>query len=1003
MPESGALLFPNRLRRAIAIQYKDHEHRMYTAIIALALALALYLVYRGRARGSRTNIALGVVLGVGVLAFFMLLGLWGEALWFDNVGYSSRFWKVILTQILLFLVVGSIAGGALYLLLRPLIRGTRNTDERNRFARRGAAGLVLGICGLMAAGKWDIFLRFLNADPTGQLDPALGLDVSFYLFTLPVLDLAQDMLLVVMVIGLVATFLAALTGRSEGEVERVDHIDDPGEALAIIARRPFRLFAPITTLGLLALAYGQVLNIFHLLYSGYGVVQGPGWTDMHVRLPGYVIMAVLLALIALLIALPAIRNWIGGRIMPRSAPSFLSRSPVIPFAVIAVGVWAILLNAAPVLFQWLVVEPNEITYEAPYISNSIEMTRRAFKLDTVEERRFPHTGALDRQLVSENQNLFDNIRLWDWRALDAVFKQFQEIRLYYEFDDVDVDRYHLSDTYQQVMISPREMNVDNLPDQSNTFINRRFKYTHGYGAVVTPVSKFTDNGLPKFLVKDLPPQTDEPSLKIDKPAIYYGELTHYPAVVNSEESELDYPSGEDNVYVHYDGTGGVPMDGLWRKFLFGWKHDGTRLFMSGYPREGTRIQFHRQIMDRVNTLAPFLDYDADPYTVIADGKLYWIMDAYTSSGYYPYSESFRSGVAKDIPQADPEQILRTVRGERLTDRMNYVRNSVKVVVDAYNGDVDFYVFDPDDPIIKAWQSTFPDMFQPRDDMDEELEKHIRYPADMLLLQGLVYSKFHMTTPSVFYNQEDLWVRATEKYYDQVVPVSPYYIMWEPPSRDAAEYVLILPFTPKNRQVLIGWIAGMCDGENYGRLLAYKFPKEKRVLGPQQVETKIDQDSFLSGQLSLWDQRGSNVIRGNVLAIPVGETLLYVEPIYLQAQTAAYPEMRLVALMHEDTLSYAESFEEALQGLLGEAPAKKLDVGVAPGTRTMDELVGRAADAFDRAMESMGQRSFQEAMRAFGDLEDTLSRLQELRESNAAEESVQPQQPDLAPDAEQPSE
>ncbi|TVM16279.1 hypothetical protein DPQ33_13245 [Oceanidesulfovibrio indonesiensis] len=977
---------------------------MYIAIIVIGLALALYLVHRGRTRGSRASIALGVGLGVAVAAFFMLLGLWGDALWFDSVGYSSRFWKAILTQILLFIVVGSIVGGALYLLLRPLTRGVRRTDERNRFARSGAAGLVLLSSGAMAAGKWDLFLRFLNAEPTGQADPALGLDVSFYLFTLPILDLVQDMLLVTIVIGLIATFLAALTGQSEGEAERVDHIDDPGEALTIILQRPFSLFSPVTVLGLLALAYGQVLNIFHLLYSTYGVVQGPGWTDMHVRLPGYVIMTVLLVLIALLIALPGMRRRIGGRLMPRAAPGPLSGNPVLPFAVVAVAVWALLLNLAPVAVQWLVVEPNEITYEEPYIRNSIEMTRRAFKLDTVEEQQFPHTGALTRQTVTENKSIFENVRLWDWRALEAVFKQFQEIRLYYEFADVDVDRYHLGDEYRQVMISPREMNVDNLPDQSNTFINRRFKYTHGYGAVVTPVSEFSENGLPEFLVKDLPPVTEEPALQLDTPAIYYGELTHYPAVVNSEETELDYPSGADNVYVHYDGTGGVPMEGLWRKFVFGWKHDGTRLFMSGYPREGTRIQFRRQIRDRVQTLAPFLDYDTDPYCVIANGKLYWIIDAYTSSGYYPYSESFRSGAAKDDPLADPEQILRTVRGERLTNNVNYVRNSVKVVVDAYNGDVDFFVFDPDDPIIKAWQGAFPNMFKPRDAMDDTLERHIRYPADLLLLQGLVFSKFHMTNPSVFYNQEDLWVRATEKYYGQVVPVAPYYIMWEPQGSTAAEYVLILPFTPKNRQVLIGWIAGMCDGENYGRLIAYKFPKEKRVLGPQQVETKIDQDSFLSGQLSLWDQRGSNVIRGNVLAIPVDETLIYVEPIYLQSETAAYPELRLVALMHEDTLSYAETFEEALQGLLGESPARQIEAapGAAPGTRTMDELIGRAAEAFDRAMESMGQRSFQNAMRAFGELEETLSRLREMREADA-ENGGQTGQSDAAPEPQAPAE
>ncbi|WP_171268150.1 UPF0182 family protein [Oceanidesulfovibrio marinus] len=961
---------------------------MYTAIIALSLALALLLIYRGRARNSRLNIALGVAVGAGMLGFFLLLGLWGEALWFQNVGYASRFWKAIFAQVLLFLGAGAGMGVLMYALLHPLTRRSRGTDVRNRFARQGAAGLVFVVSGVMAAGKWELILRLIGSQATGIADPALGLDVSFYLFALPVLDLLQDILWVSMIIGLSATFLAALTGKSADEAERIDHIDDPAEALALLSRRPFALFAPITAYSLLMLAFGQTLNIFHLLYSKYGVVRGPGWTDMHVRLPGYVIMAALFVLIALIIAVPRLRLRIGGHIVPNGAPSFLSRSPVVGFGLIAVVVWAILLTAAPTLVQWLVVQPNEITYEEPYIANSITMTRKAFKLDTVEERRFPQTGELTHQLVSENKDLFDNIRLWDWRALDAVFKQFQEIRLYYEFNDVDVDRYHLGGKYRQVMISSREMNVDNLPAQSNTFVNRRFKYTHGYGAVLNAVSEFTENGLPKLLLKDLPPKADYPELQINTPGIYYGELTRYPAVVNSEEEELDYPSGENNVYVHYKGAGGVPMEGPWRKFLFGWKHDGTELFMSGYPRKGTRIQFHRQIEDRVKTLAPFLDYDADPYTVIAHGKMYWIIDAYTSSGYYPYSESFRTGVAKNAAHTNPRNILQSVHGEQLTDQVNYVRNSVKVVVDAYNGDVSFYVFDPEDPIIRAWENTFPGMFKPRSEMDDELEKHIRYPADLLLLQGLVYSKFHMTNPAVFYNQEDLWVRATEKYYDQVIPVSPYYVMWEPPDRDKTEYVLIMPFTPKNRQVLIGWIAGMCDGENYGRLLAYKFPKEKRVLGPQQVETKIDQDSFLSGQLSLWDQRGSNVIRGNVLAIPVGETLLYVEPIYLQAETAAYPELRLVALMHEDTLSYADTFEKALKKLLGEEPEQNELFGPgteAPGagTATMDQLIDRASKAFNRAMESMGKRSFQDAMQAFGDLEQSLNSLEAMRSGSAA--------------------
>ncbi len=489
-----------------------------------------------------------------------------------------------------------------------------------------------------------------------------------------------------------------------------------------------------------------------------------------------------------------------------------------------------------------------------------------------------------------------------------------------------------------------------------------------------------------MLVKDIPPISEYPSLEVKQPQIYYGELTNTPVVVNSKEKEFDYPSGEDNIYTRYNGKGGVRISNFWRKFLFGWKFDGTNFLFSDYPTDQSRIMFHRQIRERVQELAPFLQFDKDAYIVLADGKLYWILDAYTTSDYFPYSQPFSSNENIGYQSGKSDRNLNSsVAGD--LNGMNYIRNSVKAIVNAYDGSVDFYVMDTNDPIIKVWEKIFPELFKSEDEMPKDLLSHIRYPIDMLLVQGLVYEKYHMTDPTVFYNQEDLWVRATEKYYNSVQPVEPYYIMWQLPDSEKTQFVLILPFTPKNRQVLIGWIAAMCDPPNYGRFLAYQFPKDKMILGPQQVETKIDQDSFLSGQLTLWDQRGSNVIRGNVLAIPVNETVFYVEPIYLQAETAAYPELRLVIVMHGDNLSYAKSFDEALSGLFAEETGKPVSVnslpmkaGVENEVSTIKQQIQQANEAFNEYLKLSGQKKFTEAAQQLEKLQQILENLSKHNES-----------------------
>jgi len=934
---------------------------MYTVVMLGLLGLAGWLAVSGGLSRRPIRAVTGTLLGAGTVFLFWFMGFWGEMLWFQNLGYDARFWEVLAVRIL-----AGTAGGLLAVAFVFLM--TLGFSPAKRLGRYAALVLaaVMGIN--WGASHWEVILRFIHAAPTHLREPIFDLPVGFYLFRLPLLDMLTTLLMTLALLSLAATAADAfLSFQLAGDVSVTPQ--ENTERVAAVYRAGGVL--------LLTLALQTYLERFHLMYSELGAVTGPGWTDVNVRLPALAGVAGSMVLIGIVLMAAPLRRRLIDFFRERIDRDHLLH--VFVFGAVALVVFVIetlAVSVGPALFQQLRVEPNEITFEKPYIAHNIRLTRQGFGLHAVEEREYPAVGTFDQAVVERNQTIFSNIRLWDWRALDAVYKQFQEIRLYYEFDDVDVDRYTIDGDYRQVMVSAREMELANLPEQSQTFVNRRFKYTHGYGITMTNVSEFTPQGLPDLLIRDIPPKSRHAAIAVERPQIYYGELTRSPAVVNTEEMEFDYPSGDENVYIRYPGEGGVRLESLWRKFIYGWMFDGLQLFLSGYPTHESRIMFHRQIRERVETLAPFLAFDDDPYVVLAEGKLYWIIDAYTTSRFYPYSEPFTPEEAREsVPPGNARAPGRLARFEG----SNYVRNAVKVIVDAFDGSVDFYIFDPEDPLIRTWQAIFPAMFKPADAMPAALRDHVRYPADMLLLQGLVNAKYHMTDPMVFYNQEDLWVRATEKYYNQVQPVEPYYIMWELPESDTPEFVLMLPFTPKNRQVSIGWIAGMCDGDNYGRLLAYQFPKERRILGPQQVETKIDQDRFLSGQLTLWDQRGSRVIRGNVLAIPVEKTLLYVEPIYLQAETAAYPELRLVALMHNDQLSYAESFDEALADLLDEAKPRSM-VSESGRRRSTADLVRQADDAFTGYLEALGAKRYTAAASALERLESALQNLSQAMAS-----------------------
>ncbi|MCF6148133.1 MAG: UPF0182 family protein [Candidatus Kuenenia sp.] len=838
--------------------------------------------------------------------------------------------------------------------------------------KSGGGGYVGGIWG---PSNWDVILRYWNGISTNTHDPIVGKDIGFYLFTLPFYDRLYVLLFLLAVVAIVASLASIYVPRmTQNSLEfiNLETLPETDE------KTKKRLYCPLYTSGaalVFILAWGKYLNRYHLMYSSWGAVTGPGWTDVHIRLPAYHIIIIVTVFFGILLFIPPIRNGI---------KRFLERENIrkekahfcvlLIIGAFIVGTWIVGLGIIPGLFQWLRVEPNEISLEKPYICNNIRFTRQGFGLDKLEEREYPVSGDFTEEIVRTKQNLFSNVRLWDRRALDAVYKQFQEIRLYYQFVDVDDDRYVIGNSYRQVMVSAREMEIANLPMESQTFVNRLFKYTHGNGITLTTVSEFTPDGLPNLLIKDIPPKSEYPELAVEVSQVYYGEITRSHVVVNSSEGEFDYPSGDQNVYIHYTGKGGVRLSNLWRKFLFGWKFDGTRFFLSGYPTRESRIMFHRKVLDRAKILAPFLQFDEDPYIVLANSKLYWIIDAYTSSKYFPYSEPYSSREVIEYKEKERMGKLSASTAWQFEGK-NYIRNSVKVVVDAFNGSVDFYLFDQEDPIIRVWNHIFPNLFKTKEEMPVELLKHVRYPKDMLLVQGMKYAKYHMTDPTVFYNQEDLWVRATEKYYGQIQPVEPYYIMWDLPGTVNPEFVLILPFTPKNRQVLIGWIAGMCDMDNYGRFLAYKFPKEKRVIGPQQFETKIDQNRFLSGQLTLWDQRGSSVIRGNVLVIPVDKTLIYAEPIYLQAETAAYPELRLVVVMHGDNFSYGETFDEALHGIFTKPePMIPSFKDISQEEVSVQALIRRANEAFEDYLRLLGEKRFDEAAQALEILQNTLQQL-----------------------------
>jgi uncharacterized membrane protein (UPF0182 family) len=847
------------------------------------------------------NRSLGLVLFAVLLLFFFfgeIISLYTDWLWFQSVGFPQVFTTILTYKTLLAAVFGGLFGLLVYMNVRLATRepaagviaqenseiNLPSVDVVDPVVQRWLLPLcvVLGFFAAMqAAAHWKSFLVFFNWVPFGVEDPLYNRDIGFYIFRLPALKALYNWLSVVL--GL--TFLA--TGFSYFLYRGVTYTP---QALSFSKRARTHLFLLIGAI-LLVKAGGYYLDTWELLYSPRGAAFGASYADVYGSLPMLRILVVLAVVAA------------GTCLVQIYRPGF-------KYLLAGVGLLLLVhffgLNVYPSLLQRFRVVPNEVAAERPFIRRNIEFTRKAYGLDRIEAKEFPADENLTAADLQRNDLTIKNIRLWDHKPLLSTYAQLQEIRTYYKFVDVDNDRYFIDGTYRQVMLSARELSHEHLP--SRIWINEHLTYTHGYGVVFGPVNQVTREGLPEFFIQDIPPVSSE-SVKVTRPEIYYGERANDYVFVNTKAQELDYPAGDQNVYTTYEGKGGVPVNSLWRKLLYSAHYGTLRIALSDDITRESRILYYRQIQERVKKIAPFIAFDRDSYLVIApEGRLFWIIDGYTISDRYPYSEpSGRMG--------------------------NYIRNSVKAVVDAYNGTVHFYLSDPKDPIIAAYGKIFPGLFEPLTAMPEGLRAHIRYPQDLFAIQARMYATYHMQDPQVFYNKEDLFsiprreVEVQEEEFgpafgprrEQVVEreVDPYYTIMRLPGEKKEEFVLLLPFTPNKKDNMRAWLAARSDPPNYGKLIALDFPKAKLIYGPNQINARIDQDAFISQQLSLWGQRGSQVIRGSLLAIPIEKSLLYVQPLYLAAEKGSLPELKRVIAAFGNQIAMRETLDESLQDLFGD--------------------------------------------------------------------------------------
>jgi uncharacterized membrane protein (UPF0182 family) len=871
-------------------------------------------------RESRIQLAIvGAVLALGLI-WPSAAGYYTDWLWFGETGYQQVFLTNVLTRLGLGAVVALAAFLVLYgnfrLALRRfedpyLVLGLSPADGTPIvLQRRGVSRLVslvsalaAAAAGVLGSSRWMDWLQYRHATAFGDRDPIFGQDVAFYVFRLPWYAFVRDLLLGILVLSIAGSALIyLLPGRAAGP-----GAGGPFGALRVARRH-------------LLLAVGTWLDAFGLLLSPGGIIQGATYADVTAALPALRLLGVAAAVGAVMAATQAFtrRKWLalGGFLLYGAT-------------------WAggmIFVTA----FQRLVVTPNEQVKETPYIAYNIAATRKAFALNNVEERQLSGDAILSKGDIEKNAATVGNVRLWDRQPLLDTFGQIQEIRTYYDFTSIDVDRYVINGKYRQVMLSARELNSESLPSKS--WINEHLTFTHGYGLTLGPVNEVTQEGLPVLFVKNIPPESSV-DLEVTEPAIYFGELSNDHVFVGTRAREFHYPRGDDNVFRSYDGRGGVPLGSVVRKLMFASRFRSFKVLLSEDLSAESRVIFHRNIVDRVTTIAPFLSFDRDPYLVIADGRLFWMLDAYTLTGQYPYATRTEAG-------------------------FNYLRNSVKVVVDAYHGTTTFYQSEPSDPIALTIGKIFPGMLKPLSEMPASLRRHIRYPEGIFGVQSAMYATYHMTNPAVFYNKEDQWEVPSIETSGAASVMEPYYTIMRLPHERDVEFVQMLPFTPRRKDNLAAWMVARSDGAHYGKMLVFQFPKQKVVFGPRQIIARINQDQVISPQITLWNQQGSEVIQGTLLVIPVEESLLYVRPLYLRAAGGKIPELKRVIVAYQNQIVMDERLDTALEkifrkGVVIRPPEAEPEGGgaelapLAPitGRETVDDLAELARQHFERALEA----------------------------------------------------
>jgi len=897
------------------------RHRVLSAVFAFAAAVAVARVF--------TDVYTG-------------------KLWFDSVGFSALFWKPLVYK-LLAAALGAILAVAVLL---PNYLATRRSwelphlsfsleqgqvavsIEGKRAVRNGLRAIlviIVAFTALSASHRGYDLMWLVHRRPFGTSDPVFGNDISFYIFTLPVLKSLVTFVLVEVVL---AFMLVAGVYLGYGSV-RV------GLNYLSISARARRHLTVLVSVFLAILGVSQLLSQYSILYSDRGAVFGAGYTDLRVGLPAIRVMAAI-SFAAALVAAVSVRRF---------------RWRVLSASLFGVIVAAVLLRVMlPALVEKLRVEPNQVILEKPFIERTIRLTRLAYGLADVQDTTFVPSDSGDWRPLLDSRRFLENIKLWDLRPLKQTYRQLQQMRLYYKFPEIDVDRYRIDGAYTQVMLAAREMDVTSLPEAARTWVNVHLKYTHGYGICMSSAGRITREGLPFFYIKDIPPNV-YPGLRVERPELYYGEKTDEFVIVGAKGDEFDFPEGDENAYTRHRGKGGVGIGSFLRRLCFAWKLGSLKLVLSSDVTPQSRLLLERNVLDRLRRIAPFLYFDPDCYPVLVEGRIYWIVDAYAVSDRYPYSAPVSKGV-------------------------NYVRNSIKAVVDAYDGSVTFYRFDGADPLTETYADCFPGWLAGREKMDPELRAHVRYPRELFMLQSMVYASYHMTDPVVFYNKEDLWALPRELYLGSEQTMEAYYVTMTLPGSEKEEFMLMLPFTPAGRDNMIAWLAARCDGEKYGELVCFKFPKQSLVYGPMQVEARIDQTPSISSELSLWGQKGSEVIRGNLLVLPLSSGILYVEPLFLKAERGELPELRRTIVSDGKTIVMRPTLREALQELVaGRGVPQAPSAGSArPAGRVEaapSESLKEAIDLLRSARKALEEGSWAE----FGRKMDRLEKLLEALEEN----------------------